>query len=72
MAITCEYLRILALIGKRVKSVEHLLFCNHFPDFARCQLTSIGNDFNVILTERERESLLISRDHLSTFTFRTI
>ena len=54
MAITCEYLRILALIGKRVKSVEHLLFCNHFPDFARCQLTSIGNDFNVILTERER------------------
>lgn len=68
MAITCEYLRILALIGKRGKSVEHLLFCNHFPDFARCQLTSIGNDFNVMLTE----SLLISRDHLSTFTFRTI
>ena len=68
MAITCEYLRILALIGKRGKSVEHLLFCNHFPDFARCQLTSIGNDFNVMLTE----SLLISRDHLSTFIFRTI
>ena len=48
MAITCEYLRILALIGKRGKSVEHLLFCNHFPDFARCQLTS---SFQLLLSE---------------------
>ena len=52
----CEHLGISALTGKRVKGdddsaiKEHLLFCNHTPDF---------EDFKVTLME----SLLISRDY---------
>ena len=62
----CEHLGISALIGKRVKDdddsaiKEHLLFCNHTPDFEDFSIlaTSI-NDFKVTLME----SLLIKRDH---------
>ena len=51
-----------ALTGKRVKGdndsaiKEHLLFCNHTPDF---DLATNNNDFKVT----SMESLLINRDH---------
>ena len=62
----CEHLGISALIGKRVKSDddsainEHLLFCNHTPDFEDFLiLAAKNNDFRATLME----SLLINRDH---------
>ena len=62
----CEHLGISALTGKRVKGdddsaiKEHLLFCNHTPEFEDFSiLTSNNNDFKVTLME----SLLINRDH---------
>ena len=62
----CEYLRVSALTGKRVKRnndfviKEHHLFCNHsfgFDNFSI--LASNNNDLKVTLME----SLLINRDH---------
>ena len=62
----CEHLGISALIGKRVKSDddsainEHLLFCNHTPDFEDFLILAANkNDFRVSLME----SLLINTDH---------
>ena len=62
----CEHLGISALSGKRVKGdddsaiKEHLLFCNHKPDFEDFSiLATNNNDFKVTLME----SLLINRDH---------
>ena len=62
----CEHLGISALTGKRVKGdddsaiQEHLLFCNHKPDFEDLSiLATNNNDFKVTLME----SLLINRDH---------
>ena len=62
----CEHLGISALTGKRVKvdddsSIkEHLLFCNHKPDFEDFSiLATNNNDFKVTLME----SLLINKDH---------
>ena len=62
----CEHLGISALTGKRVKGdddsaiKEHLLFCNHQPDFEDFSiLATNNNDFKVTLME----SLLINRDH---------
>ena len=62
----CEHLGISALTGKRVKGdddsaiKEHLLFCNHKPDFEDFSiLATNNNDFKVTLME----SLLINRDH---------
>ena len=62
----CEHLGISALTGKRVKGdddsaiKEHLLFCNHTPEFEDFSiLASNNNDFKVTLME----SLLINRDH---------
>ena len=62
----CEHLGISALTGKRVKGdddsaiKEHLLFCNHKPDFEDFSiLATNNNDFKVKLME----SLLINRDH---------
>ena len=62
----CEHLGILALTGKRVKGdddsaiKEHLLFCNHAPDFEDFStLTTTNNDFKATLME----SLLINRDN---------
>ena len=62
----CEHLGISALTGKRVKGdddsaiKEHLLFCNHAPDFEDFSiLATNNNDFKVTLME----SLLINRDH---------
>ena len=59
-------LRILALTWKRVKSddasamKEHLLFCDHLPDFENFSiLTTNNDDFKVTLIK----SLLINRDH---------
>ena len=61
-----EHLEISALTGKRVKGdddsaiKEHLLFCNHTPDFEDFSiLATNNNDFKVTLME----SLLINRDH---------
>ena len=52
----CEQLGIFALTGKRVKGdedsaiEEHLLFCNHAPDFEDFSiLATINNDFKVTL-----------------------
>ena len=62
----CEHLGISALTGKRVKGdddsviKEHLLFCNHTPDFEYFSIfVANNNDFKVTLME----SLLINRDH---------
>ena len=62
----CKHLGISALTGKRVKGdddsaiKEHLLFCNHTPDFEDFSiLATNNNDFKVTLME----SLLINRDH---------
>ena len=62
----CEHLGISALTGKRVKGdddsaiKEHLLFCNHTPDFEDFSILASNNkDFKVTLME----SLLINRDH---------
>ena len=62
----CEHLGISALTGKRVKGdddsaiKEHLLFCNHTPDFEDLSILATSNNaFNVTLME----SLLINRDH---------
>ena len=62
----CEHLGISALIGKRVKGnddsaiKEHLLFCNHTPEFEDFSiLASHNNDFKFTLME----SFLINRDH---------
>ena len=61
-----EHLGISALTVKRVKGdddsaiKEHLLFCNHTPDFEDFSiLATNNNDFKVMLME----SLLINRDH---------
>ena len=61
-----EHFGISALTGKRVKGdddsaiKEHLLFCNHTPDFEDFSiLATNNNDFKVTLME----SLLINRDH---------
>ena len=62
----CEHLGISALTGQRVKGdddsaiTEHLLFCNHTPEFEDFSiLPSNNNDFKVTLME----SFLINRDH---------
>ena len=62
----CKHLAISALTVKRVKGdhdstiKEHLLFCNHTPDFEDFSiLATNNNDFEVKLME----SLLINRDH---------
>ena len=62
----CEHLGISVLIWKRDRSEndsgikEHLLFCNHTPDFEDFLiLATDSNDFKVTLME----SLLINRDH---------
>ena len=62
----CKHFGISVLTGKRVKSdddspiKEHLLFCNHAPDFEDFSiLTTNNNDFKFTLIE----SLLINRDH---------
>ena len=62
----CEHLGSSALTGKRVKGdddsaiKEHLLFCNHTPDFEDLSILATSNNaFNVTLME----SLLINRDH---------
>ena len=62
----CEHLGVSALTGKRVKGdddsaiKEHLLFCNHTPDFEDLSILATSNNaFNVTLME----SLLINRDH---------
>ena len=61
----CEHLGISALTGKRVKGdddsaiKEHLLFCNHTPEFEDFSILASNNDFKVTLME----SLLINRDH---------
>ena len=62
----CEHMEISALTGKRVKDdddaaiKEHLLFCNHTPDFKDFSiLASNNNDFKVT----SMECLLINRDH---------
>ena len=62
-----EHLGISAPFGKRVKGdddsaiKEHLLFCNHAPDFEDFSiLATNNNDFKVTLME----SSLINRDHL--------
>ena len=62
----CEHLGISVLTGKRVKGDddsainEHLLFCNHPPDFENFSILATNiNDFKVTLME----SLLINRDH---------
>ena len=63
----CEHFGISALTKKRVKGdddstiKEHLLFCNHTPDFEDFSiLATNNNDFKVTLME----SLLINIDHL--------
>ena len=65
----CEHLGISALTDKRVKGdddsaiKEHLLFCNHTPDFEDFSiLATNNNDFKVMLMER----LLTNRDHPSS------
>ena len=62
----CEHLGISALTGETVKGdddsaiKEHLLFCNHTPDFQHFSiLATNNNDFKVTLMK----SLLIDRDH---------
>ena len=62
----CEHLGISALSMKRVKGdddsaiKEHLLFCNHTPDFEDFSiLATNSNDLKVTLME----VLLINRDH---------
>ena len=62
----CDHLGISALIGKRVKGddnsaiKEHLLLCNHTPDFEDFSiLATNNNDFKVTLME----SLVINRGH---------
>ena len=64
----CENLGISTLTDKRVKGdddsviKEHLLFCNHTPDFKDFSiLATNNNDFKVMLMER----LLTNRDHPS-------
>ena len=62
----CKHLAISTLTGKRVKGdddstiKEHLLFCNHTPDFEDLSILATNNNyFKVTLME----SLLINRDH---------
>ena len=61
----CEHLGSSALTGKRVEgdddstTKEHLLFCNHTPDFKDFLILATNN--NVALMD----SLLINRDHPS-------
>ena len=61
----CEHLGISALIWKRVKGddnsaiKEHLLFCNHTPEFEDVSILATNNDFKAMLME----SLLINRHH---------
>ena len=62
----CGHLGIYTLTGKRVKGdddsaiKEHLLFCNHTPNFEDFSiLATNNNNFKVTLME----SLLINRDH---------
>ena len=62
----CERLGISALTDKRVTGdddsaiKEHLLFCNHTPDFEDFSIFATkNNDFQVMLMG----SLLINRDH---------
>ena len=61
----CKHLAIFPLTEKRVKGdddsaiKEHLLFCNHTPDFEDFSiLATNNNEFKVTLME----SLLINRD----------
>ena len=59
----CEQLGISALTGKRVKGdddsaiKEHLLFCNHTPDFEDFSILATNNNNNFKVTLME--SLLI-------------
>ena len=62
----CGLSKFSALTRKRVNDdndsaiKEHLLFCNHTPDFEDLSiLAANNNDFKVTLTK----SLLINRDH---------
>ena len=64
----CEHLGISALTGKRVKDdddsaiKEHLLFCNHTPEFEDFSiLASNNNDFKVTLMESHRLYLIYMR-----------
>ena len=66
----CEHLGISVLTAKRVKGdddsaiKEHLLFCNHTPDFEDFSiLETSNNDFKVTLME----SNLINKDHSFEF-----
>ena len=61
----CEHLGIPVLTGKRVKGdddsaiKEHLLFCNHTPDFEDFSILAANkSNFKVTLME----SLLINRE----------
>ena len=63
----CKHLVISALTGKIVKGdydsgiKEHLLFCNHTPNFEDFSMFATNNnDFNKVTL---MESLLINRDH---------
>ena len=65
-SLMCKHLEISVLTGKRVKGdddsaiKEHLLFCNHTPDFEDFSiLATNNNDFKFTLME----SLLINRDY---------
>ena len=58
----CEQLGISALTGKRAKGdddstiKEHLLFCNHTPEFEDFSiLASKNNDFKVTLMESSNQ-----------------
>ena len=62
----CGHLKIAAVTGKKVKGddesaiKEHLLFCNHSPDFEDFSILTTNNiDFKPTLMG----SLLIKRDH---------
>ena len=61
----CEHLGISAFTGKRDGgdddfATNHLLFCNHAPDFEDFSILATNNNgFRVTLME----SLLINRDH---------
>ena len=61
-----EHLGISVLTWKRVKGddhstiKEHLLFCNHAPDFEELSILDTNNNNIKVMS---MESLLISRDH---------
>ena len=58
----CEHLGISALTGKRVKGddnsviTEHLLLCNHAPDFEDFSIPGVKNFFLDAIQNRTRYS----------------